>query len=209
MKKVLATLVVLSVGSVASADLSVDIVYDGSPATGLHAWTVYFRGTDTAKDPLSAWDGAFTGDLHQVWIDFYGTWMDSIWPADPASKPEDSHLLVAEADAVVPPGQGPTEDFDQSKKVDKGMGMFWSEGTYFANTATTNFALGIAGTAQQLDLPFMQVVIKGMGLVNMKGLAVSNEGKGYNIDEDIQIPEPATLGLLAVGAAGALIRRRR
>ena len=43
--------------------------------------------------------------------------------------------------------------------------------------------------------------------VNLTATAVGYNGQGLLLDVDI--PEPATLGLLALGAVGALIRRRR
>ena len=209
MKKVLAMLVVFSIGSVAMADLSVDIVADTDAdlaAAGLKAWDVYIRGT-SSDDVMTSWDGGLKGDLHQAWGFAFGSWASSVWSDGFTASKYDTHMALTLSETV--PVRAPEEDFDQNSppKVDKGMGLFWSMGSYFQETADTSMAFGIKPASQALDLHFMRIVMPSSGVCTLKGTAVAKSGFGTAVDETI--PEPATMGLLMVGAIGALIRRRR
>ena len=63
---------------------------------------------------------------------------------------------------------------------------------------------------QVLDLPFVQLGIIRGEFVEMKGwVQKGSQTETIKVDLLVGVPEPVSLALLAVGAAGVLLRRRR
>ena len=214
MKKVLLVAAVMSLASVASADLMLEITRNADPQVGLESYTLTFKGV-TSGDSLSAFDGNFQGPMSQTWY-YWKEWLPSVWigdfllPAEAASAAVDTHLLLDPHDAAhVLVASEPTEDFDDLAIIETTVdGYDRALGTYMATTATSNMAFAIPVAYQVTVQPFAQIVIPAGETVLLNATAVSNNGYGLML-VDVPIPEPATLGLLALGAAGALIRRRR
>jgi hypothetical protein len=195
-----------------------EITDNGSPMAGLNSYTLTFKGT-TPGDKFSAFDGAFTGVLSQMWY-YYKQWYSTVWvgdfvlPLEASSAALDSHLLLDPHDpSHVLVASGANEDLDSTgwtpgvtpppdaNLYQRGLG------TYISTTATSNMAFAVPVAFQKTIQPFAQIVIPDGETVHLTGTAVGFNAQGLLLDLDI--PEPATLGLLAFGAAGALIRRRR
>ena len=203
MRNVLVGLVVCSIASVSMGALTMDVTKNASPAAGLESYTISFNGT-TAGDELAAFTGSIKGNLHQVWGYSFGTWLTSVYGDAVIDDDRDTRILLT--DAKIVSVQDPNED--NPANVDEGMGIFSGFGTYFAETADTDMMFILMAGDRSLNLDLFRVVIptgEQFGIVGSAGAA--NEVQELLFDETI--PEPATLGLLLIGAAGALIRRRR
>ena len=213
MKKLLVVAAVMSLASVASADLMLEITDNGSPQAGLNSYTLTFKAA-TPGDKFSAFDGRFTGVMSQTWYNFKG-WLTTVWvgdfslPGEAATAAVDSHLLIDPNDpSHVLIASGANEDFDDAAIIETTVdGYDRALGTYLSTTATSNMAFAVPVAYQKTIQPFAQIVIPDGEIVHLTATAVAYNGQGLVLDLDI--PEPATLGLLAFGAAGALIRRRR
>jgi len=197
MRKVLALVTVLSLATVASADLMVVVEPSAVPATvaGMTSYTVYLVGDAPGKE-ASAFDGKFIGPMNQVWFGGAAPTpiMDSITGLLGADIVNDSHLLLAPSDMAV--ARAPAED---------GPGL----GSYLSDTGnTSSMAIGIVGASQVLNLPFAQIVVPdGDEVVMVGNLAKKDTSQGVPVN--VIIPEPATLSMLFLGGVAALIRRRR
>ena len=222
MKKVLVVAAVMSLASVASADLMLEMTENAPPLAGLRSFTLTFKGV-TAGDKFSAFDGNLTGPMSQNWYWWKAPdWVTTVWvgdfvlPGEAASAAVDTHLLFDPHDANhVLIASEPTEYVDTT-----GWGLGVAPptpdvndyqrglGTYMATTATSNMAFAVPALYQVTVQPFAQVVVPDGEIVLLNATVVANNGYGLVL-VDYPIPEPATLGLLALGAAGALIRRRR
>ena len=214
MKKVLVVAAVMSLASVASADLMLEITKNPDPQVGLESYTLTFKGA-TAGDRFSAFDGAFTGSMSQTWFSYKGwdttAWIGDFWlPTEAATAAVDSHLLFDPHDAAhVLVASEPAEDFDDLNIIEQTVDLYdRALGTYMATTATSNMAFAVPVLHQQTLQPFAQIVIPVGETVLLNATVVGNNGQALFL-VDHPIPEPATLGLLALGAVGALIRRRR
>ena len=207
MKKALATLVVLAVASAASADLICEIVTNTSPGTGLASYTIWFKG-ETSGDALAAFVGSITGPLHQgwYWVSPPGFWYKTPYNNTGTDNAKDTRLMFTEDDNTTVSGWKPTED-NASPVLDTD-GVYYGWGTYLAGAADTNMVIALTPTHQTTNLAFAQVVIPAGSQFTLKGEAgAANEKRKVILD--ITVPEPATLGLVMLGAAAVLARRRR
>ena len=214
MKKALLAVAVMSLASAASADLEIQILNNPDPAAGLKSFTVYFLGV-TSGDYLAAVDLRFDGTMHQVWSSTYvhtpfGEDLSVGDPDDPRVA-LDTHLVFPSAQGVVPGSTEPDEDgtVGENKTFD-GMWMYNGRegfGSWFANTADTNMALGIDINFQVSNFAFAQIVYAVGSEIALTGKAVGNNMQ--ELELDMVIPEPATLGLVLLGGVAALARRRR
>ena len=219
MRALFATVVVMALVSAVSADMVVDVSQNPDPQVGLESYTVRFVGS-TAGDRFSAFDGRFEGPMSQTWYAFKG-WMTTVWvgdfalPTEAASAAVDSHMLIDPHDAAhVLVASEPNEDLDTTGWV-PGVtptpdvnGYQRGLGTYMSTTATSNMAFAIPGAYQTINQVLAQIVIPAGETVYLNCTAVGYNGQGLVL-VDYPIPEPASMALLALGAAGVILRRRR
>ena len=203
MRRALVSLVVLATASMASGALICEVTENASPAAGLSSWTVSFNGT-TSGDELAAFTGSIKGPLHQVWGYAFGSWVKTIYGDSFVSDDRDTRILLTDAQivSVLDPAE------DNPADVDEGLGIFSGVGTYFAATPDTYMMFILMAGDRSLNLDLFRVVVPDGEMVRVTGIA----GAADEIQEVtvfVDIPEPATLGLLVIGAAAALIRRRR
>ena len=216
MRMALISLVLLTVASVAPAALYCEVTENASPGAGLESYTVWFKGT-VASDALAAFDGRIDGPLNQVWgavgdpITYMSTvhnpsTSDTFWPGT-AHIDQDSRMLLASGHLTTVL-TAPDEDASGMAPVVGWMMHQTGTGTYLASTATTNMIFGIATGARSINLAFAQLVLATGDEVRLTGEAAAAD-EVQKLELDMVIPEPATLGLLLLGAGAALIRRRR
>jgi hypothetical protein len=76
-----------------------------------------------------------------------------------------------------------------------------------------NMSFAISSAALSQDLPFIYLVMEGTKKVFLNGeVAVTSPGGDYKVpfnNFEIVVPEPATMAMLAIGAVGLVLRRRR
>ena len=204
MMKALVSLVVLATASVASAALVCEVTENTSPGAGLSSYTIWFNG-DTAGDALNSFVGRIDGPLRQVWgVSWGSVYKTPYGDSNPASD-EDSRLLLNQGWVTSVAGYYPDED---SNITPAGDGLYPGYGTYLAATATTDMLIAITPAYQQIDTAFARVVMATGDEVTLTGEAAAAD-EVQKLDLNVVIPEPATVGLLAVGAVVALLRRRR
>ena len=210
MKKVLIAVAVMSLASVATADLMLGVTRNPDPQAGLESYTLTFTGV-TPGDKFSAFDGSLRGPMSQTWYFTKGAWDSTVWVGDffPGEEPDatlDSHLLVDNVNVIIAVGADEAADTTTPLGTTPA-GYTRLLGTYMANSVNTNMAFAVPVAFQLTVQPFAQLVIPAGQKVHVLGTGVGFNAQGLPID--IMVPEPATLGLLAFGAVGALIRRRR
>ena len=195
-------------------------VGDGSESLlGFELYLVNTTG-DSGFD-ASAFDGeefgytGFTGVMHQ----HYSTQLQPTTPNTDSAQfatSIDTHFAFATGDMLIV--SSPTEDVASAGTSDEASDApppfdTWGS-TDFGNSLTGIFAVDAAST---LTLAYfvvadpgepLQQVAFGTGLVNANFFMSGTSG-GEILEFGIGVPEPATMGLLAIGGLGALIRRRK
>ena len=115
----------------------------------------------------------------------------------------DTHCLVVTGDLLIV--EAPSEDatMPSAEASDADPAFLAFAETHFGTVLTGTFAVDAVPT---LDLA--QIVVP-FGTTVTLNFFMSGTSGGEVIDTSFPVPEPATMGLLAVGALGALIRRRK
>ena len=182
MKTVLTMIAVLALATVAQADVVVEVDPGVDVGGGLTSYTVRLVG-DTEANKATAWDGAFSGPMNQLWLMGGAMTTPTMTNASylGAEIVKDSHFLLADDELLV--ARLPNETLI---KLDG--------------------AFAIAPAYQLMNRPLAQIVLAPGEEVVMSGMAADITGAEF--DTSVTIPEPMTMTLLAIGGL-ALIRRRR
>jgi hypothetical protein len=225
MKKLLVGLAVLSMASVASAALQ--IVVEAGPALpsdteydNYTAYDIYFRAGEPGSIATS-FEGRLDGPMLQLWYYKFGSYtsteyLDDVLPNNHASGYQytDTRLMFLSTKITQVSGYTPKEDYDQTTEFtcpldpDLKNGL----GRYFCGDSGvgTNMLFVIDSSIQSTNFHFMRVVVPDGTAVTLSCDIAAVDVDVHSIeDQTVIIPEPATIGLLLLGGAGALVRRRR
>ncbi|OPX22589.1 MAG: hypothetical protein B1H04_04785 [Planctomycetales bacterium 4484_123] len=218
----LALACVLAVATFAAADPIGSLVMEnlGSPAPGLTRFMIYLKVEDGYY--AQGFDGRLEGPMNQVWVPL-GVGMetptldnvDLLEMMEPGAGLRDTHVMYHNVDLFIPASQetgktlAPHEDNPDVVPMVKYEGT----GTWFANSETEVMSMVILGEPVN-NLQFMQVVVPTGAAVQMEGNIGYKSGTpgDWTYGENpvsLLIPEPTTLGLLALAAVGLVARRRR
>ena len=208
---------VLAFAATVYGGATLQLTVNAAPAPGLESYTVTAVSTD-GSNLVTFSDIHIDDPVHNVWGfgddpistmagHFPSTFVKAEWAA------YDSHLLVPEADILTQLGSALDEGNDGSNpaglslELDPPFAGFLpviGVGPYGHGESASSFALLPAAAATSVDL--LQVVL-AEGTKALLNLAVVNEQLERS-QLSKEIPEPATLSLLALGGL-ALIRRKR
>ena len=214
MRTSLALACVLALSALASADVveMVAVQYQYDVVTGPNNDLTYYKVYLQAETGYlsQGFDGRFDGPMNQIWAggslfetpqEDYITALGALTPAEWAM---DSHLELNTTDAGFQVVRPPHED---------GPGV----GSWLANTAALTMSIAWPGTTDNFLLA--QIVVVGdpgdnpVVASGSGGWKRESDGAyGDNLMANVELypmPEPATLGLLVIGAFGVLLRRRR
>jgi len=221
MKKLVALVAIVSFATVAQAGLIVNVsaatqVTDPFNGALLDSYTVSLTATGVGEKVIAV-DVRFNSasQLHQEMSykpgflppHYIPTAMNDMaaagFPAEYIIA--DTHFLMTTGQ-VVWPGAAATEDLDETILPRDSFDVWHSYGTFLES-----HPMGFAGTIQASTVQLAQIVIprgSPKGTVLLTGVAATNlSSNPLNIGV-IEIPEPATLGLLALGGLAVLRQRR-
>jgi len=230
MRTSLALLCVLAVASYAAADpiITMEVVDDGTP-TGYPGFTRYLIYLNTATGYVAkGFDGRFDGPMHQACLELRRTWCptadltDGIYIIDDISQEAfdaDSHIVAYDGgpgpqDVTYEPV--PVEDYSYAPEDQlpcEGIG-YWigGDGPQHAHDPAVDGIFAAAWPNIQTDhLLVAQIVVPDGEQVVYTGqvaYAVAGTEDRVQVPMTANIPEPATLALMAIGGL-ALIRKRR
>ena len=198
MKRIVVTLAVVCLVTAAQAAVTINVVNNGAPATGLTSYTVQVVA-DTLPEASTAFDGNFEGNMNQVkelgMIDTPSE-TRAVGPMTAVEEASDSHFLFLLTELTIV--NTPAEDANT---------LAGDDGVLPATTVNAVFGIKPASVLQTLDLAQI-VIADGQPAVLLNG--VLSDGSGHKTTlVNIPIPEPASALLLALGGVVALIRRRR
>ena len=208
---------VLAFAATVYGGATLQLTANGAPAPGLESYTVTAVSTDSSN--LVTFSDIHIDDpVHNVWgygndpvstmaTDFPSTFVKAEWAA------YDTHLLVSQADMLTQLGSplGETNDAGNpaglSIELDPPFAGFLpviGVGTYGHGGSASSFALLPAATSTSVDL--LQVVLVEGTKARLDVTVVNEQLERSQLGTEI--PEPATLSLLAFGGL-ALIRRKK
>ena len=213
-----------------------DPVPVGDGSEGLIGFTLYLNNkSGDAANNMDVYDdqstptqilgeGPFsglTGEFHQHDAPGFGSFTPTLDVANYATA-IDSHFLVLTPNLLVISAPGETRNVAPSLEASDAPVPYNAFGeTTFGDYMGGAFANNLWGGGTQTDLAYLVIRDPGMPLTGNVFGAVDNvvdsfflaTGTGSGAEEVrfgiVPIPEPATMGLLAIGGVAALIRRRR
>ena len=207
---------VLSLAAVATAaGPNVKMVYKGSPAAGLHRFTLH-AWSDPADGAINAWSVFVDDNAHQVWpqvgpnpTDLDETLLASDMGSlfDPAWKDLDTHCLYGIDQLITGGIDGLTETNDGTNPA--GLSLTPIVAGWDPKVGVGNFVQDGAALKpdyQTYSSSLVQLVVPEDEFAVISG-GVAGPDLGTT-EFNFRVPEPATLSVLALGGL-ALIRRRR
>ena len=211
MKKVVLTLALLSMASLASADpiVHLKVVPQGSPPEYPNLQRYYLYLVAQPGYTVLAYEGRFDGSMWQEWL-FPGTGetadltlIPTLDALRPGASERDTHLM----------GDFNTLLYAQPPHEQEPAPSPSGVGQWFGNSEIGVMAMGFDPSVQGESVLLAQIVIPFGGEVLVTGTACYKPtGTSQYITEpldELLIPEPTSLSLLALGTVLALVRRRR
>jgi hypothetical protein len=223
MRTIVTVLALLAMVTVSQAAVTLDIQNMGAPTSSFAAgledyscWLLTLNADDASEISSLDFDKnigkGFSGPLHQVWQvtdDGFGTITKTPTPnrtdAD-VSVPYgmDSHMLIAlttldpiVVNPITEDSSGTGSPVTLPSTLEAGMGTFLSGTVALPSNTATSVPLAwlVIPNGQSVDYSF--------------SVGGAQAGQSQQFAGSIVVPEPATMGLLAIGGIAALIRRRR